>query len=532
MTLATGPTVAGVAGVAGATGEAGPVGSPPPAGQAVAPDQSVPSADRPYHHLAGLPRTVWLPSLVASAGEREARLVDTRHWLQALQEGRLPPAGLDLGDPQALPVLRAVVGELGLPALCRGVPSLAEQVMRTLLWHLDHIVDHQPRLARAEAVTRVAEAFRAEWEEQTQGLDEELAWLQGLGDLAHLRWDELRGQLATRPWQAARQAAERLARLPALAALIEQLGRAERQPEAPQRPPPPQEGDRHERLPVRAVETRLPEAPGEIVGIRYSARPERMLAAEAVMLRHPVLRTLWRARHAEARLLSWQTEAVLVDRRVDPQARPRVASAPDTPPALARGPILLCLDTSGSMRGGPEQVAKAVVIAALRAAHGAGRGCRLIAFGGPGELIEHDLGLDAAGLERLLALMGQAFDGGTDIQTPIERAIECVHEARWRSADLLIVSDGEFGCVPSTLARLDEARERLGLRVQGVLVGDRETLGLLEVCDAIHWVRDWRRYAGPGEGGDGRGFSPVHSKSLTALYFPNALSSRAARHKG
>jgi uncharacterized protein with von Willebrand factor type A (vWA) domain len=27
--------------------------------------------------------------------------------------------------------------------------------------------------------------------------------------------------------------------------------------------------------------------------------------------------------------------------------------------------------------------------------------------------------------------MGQAFDGGTDIQTPIERAIERVHEARW-----------------------------------------------------------------------------------------------------
>ena len=26
------------------------------------------------------------------------------------------------------------------------------------------------------------------------------------------------------------------------------------------------------------------------------------------------------------------------------------------------------------------------------------------------------------------------------------------------------------------------------------------------------------------------GFSPVHSKSLTALYFPNALSPRASRH--
>ena len=103
-----------------------------------------------------------------------------------------------------------------------------------------------------------------------------------------------------------------------------------------------------------------------------------------------------------------------------------------------------------------------------------------------------------------------------------------MHEARWASADLLIVSDGEFGCVPATLHKLDDARERLGLRVQGVLVGDRETLGLMEVADDIFWVRDWRRH---GAGHDRPGFSPVHSKSLTALYFPNALSGRAARHR-
>ena len=71
-----------------------------------------------------------------------------------------------------------------------------------------------------------------------------------------------------------------------------------------------------------------------------------------------------------------------------------------------------------------------------------------------------------------------------------------------------------------TQARLDEARDRLGLRVQGGLVGDRETLGLMEVDDDIFWVRDWRRHGrGPPRSGP---LSPVHSKSLTALYFPGA----------
>jgi uncharacterized protein with von Willebrand factor type A (vWA) domain len=112
--------------------------------------------------------------------------------------------------------------------------------------------------------------------------------------------------------------------------------------------------------------------------------------------------------------------------------------------------------------------------------------------------------------------------------------MDLVHEQAWASADLLIVSDGEFGCVPSTLQRLDEARTTLGLAVHGILVGDRETMGLLEVCDEIHWVRDWRRHAEAGDPAsrtETRLATPVHSKSLTALYFPNALSARAARHR-
>jgi uncharacterized protein with von Willebrand factor type A (vWA) domain len=183
------------------------------------------------------------------------------------------------------------------------------------------------------------------------------------------------------------------------------------------------------------------------------------------------------------------------------------------------------------MRGAPEHIAKAVALAAVRAARASKRGCHLIAFGGPGELIERDLA-GPGGLDALLELMGQGFDGGTDVQTPIERAIERVHDSAWRSADLLIVSDGEFGCVPATLQRLDAARLALGLAVHGILVGDRETMGLLEVCDEIHWIRDWRRHTDtddPASRTETRLATPVHSKSLTALYFPNALSARASR---
>jgi uncharacterized protein with von Willebrand factor type A (vWA) domain len=485
--------------------------------------------DAPWQALQPLPRALWLPGAITSVGTPARRLADIDHWRKALPAGLLPDAGADFGDSAASAPLRAVVGELHLPALARDTPALAEQVLRTLLWHLDRIVDHQPALSRAAAIERVTEEFRSAWQEEGCDLAADLALLQQLGHADSLRWDQVRGHLRSRPWRLAQQAAERLAQLPALAELIRRLGRSERAVVA-ERTPQAAPANAAPPLPMRAVHTTLEDAPGEITGIRWSSRIEGMLGSEAVMLRHPVLKKLWRARHAEARLLGWQTEALLTDWRIDPHARPQGPAAPERPEALERGPFILCLDTSGSMRGAPEQIAKAVAIAAVRAAHEGARGCRLIAFGGPDELVERDLGPGPEGLQSLLDLMAQSFDGGTDVQAPIEAAIERVHDARWSGADLLIVSDGEFGCVPHTLQRLDNARARFGLRVQGVLVGDRETMGLLEVCDQIHWVRDWRRLDGNEHGAARGGFSPVHSKSLTALYFPNALSPRAARH--
>jgi uncharacterized protein with von Willebrand factor type A (vWA) domain len=216
----------------------------------------------------------------------------------------------------------------------------------------------------------------------------------------------------------------------------------------------------------------------------------------------------------------------------DHSAAAQSAAAPQ-PQALQRRPILLAIDPSGSMKGAPENVARAIALLALRVAHAEQRRCLLLAFGGPGELLERELSLDTSGLAALLDLMGQSFDGGTDIATPIERALEFVEDGRWQSADLLIVSDGEFGCTPSVLRRLDAARDELAFRVQGILLGDRETMGLLDTCDHVHWLRDWRRYAPSVEhstpGLRDAGFTPVHSQSLTALYFPNALSDRAAR---
>lgn len=476
----------------------------------------------PWQRLAELPRELWLPAITCSVAAADARLAGLVRWHGALLAGRLPAPDDHWADPVATGAMRQVLGELDLPSLTAGSTGLTVQVLRSVLWHLDTLIDRAVDDPRERAITAAAEALRADWTRERGGWEQALALLQTLGDLAHLRWDDLQGRLARREWAVAERAAARLRQMPQLIAFIDQVGRARRDADLPLREraspavAPPQW------LSVRAVDIRLADQPGAVRGVKRSAQLARLLASEAAQLHHPVLRRLWRARFAESQLLTYEDEAVLTQWVPAPDVRPSLAAAPQTEP-LGRGPLIVCLDTSGSMRGGPEAVARAGVLQALRSAWAAQRPCRLLAFGGAGEVVEHELVATAGGLDALLEVMGLAFDGGTDVQTPLERAVSQVAEQGWALADVLILSDGEFGVTPATLAALRAAKAQLGLRVHGVLIGDRETLGLLETCDHLHWVRDWRRHADDPAQARADGFSPVHSRSLTAQYFPNAL---------
>ncbi|WP_310567847.1 vWA domain-containing protein [Hydrogenophaga sp.] len=478
-------------------------------------------ADRPYHHLDGIARELWRWSVVCSGGTAEARLAQAQPWHDALLAGRLPDAAHDFGDPDAVRPLRTLLTELDLLTLTQGSTSITRQMLQSLLWHLDSLIERPATETRAQAIARMAAEFRENWTLQRQGWEEALSLLKSLGDHAHLHWDDLKGQLSRREWTEARRIGGLLERLPALAQFIDGVGRrqlAAHQPLARTVRPETQAPERAAPQPTDDDE-RHPE-PTAVDGVHRSRTLARMTGSESLNLTHPVLRRLWRARFAEAQLLTYDDRARTP--RPNPRPRPDGAAARVHDAPLGLGPLIVCLDTSGSMQGAPENVAKACVLQALRSAHAGDRACQLLAFGGPGELLERPLTRTAAGLDALLDLMGQAFDGGTDVQTPIERAVEQVQQQGWQDADVLIVSDGEFGLTPATLAQLRQAKERLGLRVHGILIGDRETIGLVEICDALHWVRDWRRYGQAG-GAAAEGFSPVHSRSLTAMYFPNAI---------
>ncbi len=488
------------------------------------------------HRLAALDqlaRPLWLGGLTHSQGTLEPRLQAMHTLREELFAGLSAQAANWQWPPEAIaqPLARTL-NTLDLQRFCQDQPQLSDTVLLSILFHLDFIVDYQDRGASAEHATAMAmAAFAEDWRERSGQMDE-LIQVFGLlpEDAKHSRWDQLRGLLRSSGWQEVLRIHRMLENLPELAKIIRQLGRS-RVTETP---------DTRTQAVVPVLDTAIahkaeertvhvPDMPGQTRGIHRSDRIARMLPSETMLLSHPRLRLLWHARRAERTLLCYEDD----DRMSEVRQHQSLVQQPRPGPQAAlqaiAGPMLVCVDTSGSMQGGAEAVAKAVVLEAMRSAHASQRACHVFAFGGEGEMLELELGLHSVGIERLSNFLGQAFRGGTDICGPLERVIAKMEDVRWQRADLLLATDGEFGATPEVAARLDAIKQTLGLRVQGVLIGDRETLGMMEVCDSIYAVRNWRRFGGINVE------SPVHTPALTALYFPAALrnaTNRAATVSG
>lgn len=244
--------------------------------------------------------------------------------------------------------------------------------------------------------------------------------------------------------------------------------------------------------PVRRLEEErrnvpTPHVPAETKGVTRSGEVSRMLPSEAAQLGHPVLELLWHARRAEAALLTYEVQGTEVDRTF--AERERMEDRKRERTKLERGPVVAVIDTSGSMHGLPEQVAKALVLAALRTAHAEKRRCYLFAFSGPGQLADQELDLGPEGIGRLLDFLGFTFGGGTDIGA-VESVVSHLEKPDWTKADVLIVSDGEFPVSSQVKKVVDAAREK-GTRFHGLQIGNSGSTGMHELCDPVHVFTDW-----------------------------------------
>lgn len=474
-----------------------------------------------------LPQIVTLP--IGTVAERVAGI---RAWRRALLDGTVPrdawPSGR-IGQAIAVGIL-----DLGLARFCKDQSELVDEILRDIvdaatrqrsvleseiverLRQLEELerdrrrqaIDAKrrtPSHARIElddaTIRRLLQQARADTERHRPTADEGLvsAWAERarawaeisevFGDLGRLLgrgWDLSLGILRHTGWLDVLRLSALIEKLPQIQQIVRSLGRLQ---------------DTHdgspiaERVfgPVRRLEEErkevwTPSIPAETRGVERGSSLSRMLPAEAAMLGHPKLRMLWHARRAERALLLYRVEGVEIETTLrEVESTEEIEGKRPRP---ERGPIIAVIDTSGSMHGIPERIAKALVLQALRTAYEERRRCFVFAYSGPGQILEHELELSTEGLGRFLAFLGMSFGGGNDETAVLLRVVDRLSTEGWRKADIIFVSDGEWPVPTGALARIELARE-VGTRFCGVQIGNRGRTGLHAVCEPVHVFREW-----------------------------------------
>jgi uncharacterized protein with von Willebrand factor type A (vWA) domain len=498
------------------------------------------SLEERYAFLDACPEPFFAKVVTLPIGTLPERVWGLLEWRSALLEGQLPPSATWPPHEIAAPARQALTS-MGLLRFCKGQIELVDAILHDVLASFaGHSAAFRDEVtARLEELERLARQ-RLEEEERDRArrerraarpvaLDEDTrAWLaeqamreartrslsddptliatwgervrawseiaEVFGDLGQMMgrgWDFCRGVLKHVGWSDLVRLRQLVEALPQLREVVQSLGRlhasedAESIAETVFVPVRRLEEERHE--------TRVPNLPQEMRGIERSGDIARMLPGEAALLGHPQLRKLWLARWAERALLTYRVEGTLVERRL--VEREHLEAVVEKRPRPERGPILAVIDTSGSMHGLPERVAKAVVFEALRTAHEEKRRCVLYLYSGPGQVEELELDLSSAGIETLLNFLGLSFGGGNDEVGVLSRVLQRLEENEWQKADVLLVSDGVWPTPSGVVQGVARARER-GTRFHGVQVGTSGPSGLHAVCDPVHVFTNWAALGG------------------------------------
>jgi len=378
-----------------------------------------------------------------------------------------------------------------------------------------------------ETVKQLMDEFKKEWEPIAEALDASEQFFEDMTDMVEDRMNHDIDTLSTNQsiwkhsgWKEVKDLSRRLERLPQLRTLVRDLGRGSR-------------GRGPKRL-ANAEEYRSGNPEGlitsnlvieETAGVFRSGEIMSMLPSEASLLaaakRKPILKQLWHSKRIERSLLSYERVGWMEDEPSE------VLDVMEIRPSGVQGPIILCLDTSASMAGQREMVAKALVLECIRGAKLQHRKCFLYAFSGRDEVKELDLsstneggygqsygdalmgdtqqqgpaGVAGVGSTRkesmgeLLDFLSSSFEGGTDINEPIKRSLDLLcndKDKDWSRADILIVTDSEIPAADSELKeKLEYQISEHELQVHGLIVGPRRTKNLQELCTELHIFDEW-----------------------------------------
>lgn len=223
----------------------------------------------------------------------------------------------------------------------------------------------------------------------------------------------------------------------------------------------------------------------EIVGITQSNHLESVLPSEIALLSTEETEIIFAQKYIEHKLLTFQYRSLDIEKREDPRSEKN-----DPSDSESHGPFILCIDTSGSMYGTPEQVAKGLALAITELALKEKRACYLIAFSTGTKAIE------LTGMEqefnKLLDFLKMSFHGSTDLHPALEEANRMLKEERFHNADVLVISDFLLPRLDRDLIwEIKKLKREQGVRYHSMFIGRNPDSNHIPLpIFTHHWIYD------------------------------------------
>ena len=204
----------------------------------------------------------------------------------------------------------------------------------------------------------------------------------------------------------------------------------------------------------------------ELLEVEQGDALHRLLPHEMLSLHHPVLRKDFYRRFLDQELIQYSLRGV---------------------EEKGKGPMIVCLDGSSSMSGDKEIWSKAVTLTLLEIARKQRRLFRSICFSSAETPLQV---LDMNPRDRyevetktIMDLAEYFPGGGTDFQKPLDAALECLRESRFKKGDIIFITDGECQVDPQWAEQFP--RRKRATRLLAVFHPDRHGPGFVGHVEGI-----------------------------------------------
>ena len=225
---------------------------------------------------------------------------------------------------------------------------------------------------------------------------------------------------------------------------------------------------------------------GQISGLSLGGAISSVLPSELAMSQNPSAKICFAQKFAEKKLLSYAYTNRMKTCREEHSTEEEEIKVNER-----KGPVIICADTSGSMHGMPEKIAKTITFALAKIAVKEERKCYLISFSTKIETLDLSEFNTKEALARLVRFLRMSFNGGTDPTDALEHAAEMLHTENYRNADVLVVSDFIMRPFSDELKEAVAAEKENGTKFYSLLIGSRGNQQVTECFDR-NWLYDMR----------------------------------------